>query len=90
VNLSPEPRDRYWQEYFRHMAQQIEVLEEHYIPSQQVSAKPAFARLGLTDTSLSMLARDKFLVLTDDALVENLMYELEIDVINFNHLRSAR
>lgn len=47
----------------------------------------AFSWLGLTDIAIADAARDSYLVLTEDALLANHLGRLQVDVLNFTHLR---
>lgn len=73
--------------YFKRFASEIEVLEEHYVASRQVSGLPEFPRLGLTDTGILSLGRGSHLVLTDDFPLSQHLQGAGRDVINFNHVR---
>ena len=63
-------------------------MDEYYIASGQVSSMATFARLGLTDLGIETLARDRYLVLTDDLRLTHHLHNLGIEAINFNHVRS--
>src|SRR5262249_40593359 len=52
--------------YFKKFAEQLSILDEHYLQSRQVANDTYFLKLGLTDVAISHLARGKYLVLTDD------------------------
>jgi hypothetical protein len=65
----------------------IAKLSEHFEPSQAVSAHPDFLRFGLADTAILMAAPKQCLVLTDDALLADLLGRRSVDVVNFNHVR---
>lgn len=66
----------------------LTVLEEHQLPAQQIAANsPVFRKFGLTDTGIALLAKDKYLVLTDDLRVSHYLSNNGIDVLNFNHIR---
>ena len=73
--------------YFGQFAKQIELLDEHYLASTAVSQAEEFPKLGLTDSVIMELARDKYLVLTDDWKLYRRRANAGIDVINFNHIR---
>jgi hypothetical protein len=46
-----------------------------------------FDRLGLTDAAIAVVARQKFLFLTDDLDLYLMLLSPGADAINFNHLR---
>lgn len=66
----------------------VEVLAEHHLPAKDITANGAvFRKFGLTDTGIALLAKDKYLVLTDDLRVSHYLANSGIDVLNFNHIR---
>ena len=75
------------EQYFGQFAKQIELLDEHYLASTDVSKAEEFPKLGLTDSVIMELARDKYLVLTDDSKLYRRLAHAGIDVMNFNHIR---
>ena len=75
---------------YRIFARKIALLQEHYIPSQEVASLDwAFMQYGLTDCGIASLAQSKYLVLTDDLKAANYLYGRGVATINFNHLRSS-
>jgi rRNA-processing protein FCF1 len=73
--------------YYAEFARRILLMEEHYITSAQVSSSASFDRLGLTDLVIETLARDRYLVLTEDLKLTHHLHGLGIAAINFNHVR---
>ena len=69
-------------------AKRIPDFEEHYTPSARVSSATHFNRLGLTDSGIADLVKGNYLVLTDDFPLAGYLENRQIDVINFNNLRS--
>ncbi|MDX2044708.1 MAG: hypothetical protein SF097_26090 [Acidobacteriota bacterium] len=66
----------------------LDVLEERPLLAQEISANNlVFRKFGLTDTGIALLAKDKYLVLTDDLRVSHYLANTGIDVLNFNHIR---
>lgn len=63
------------------------ISPEHFEASKIVSAHGDFLRFGLADTAISMVAPDRYLVLTDDARLADLLGRRSVDVVNFNHVR---
>ena len=66
---------------------QLEKFEESYIGSREIVELPSFPVFGLTDGGIEQLARDQYLVLTDDLKLANHLLSGGIDVLNFNNLR---
>ncbi|MEG4969802.1 PIN domain-containing protein [Microcoleus sp. B6-A1] len=62
-------------------------LNESYLESQEVVKTDSFTKFGLTDCSIINIAKNKYLVLTDDLKLTNYLLALGIDTINFNNIR---
>ncbi len=63
--------------------------EEQNIAATSICETPDFARFGIADTAISLVAKNRFLVLTEDFALYNLLSTRGIDAINFNHIRTA-
>ena len=63
-------------------------ITEEYINSNVVAQHEMFARFGLTDCGIILLAENKYLVLTDDLKLHLYLKSLGIDTVNFNNLRN--
>jgi rRNA-processing protein FCF1 len=74
-------------QYFDKIKDQISRLEENYVESKVICELTHFPKFGLTDTGIINLVKDNYLVLTDDFRLANYLEKIEVDVINFNHLR---
>jgi len=75
--------------FWQHFARGLKNLHEHYTPSQELGDQNAFPKFGLTDTAILDAASGRYLVLTDDFRLTQYLTGQNIDVINFNHLRSS-
>jgi rRNA-processing protein FCF1 len=69
------------------LAKSISLFMENYIPSNEVSQYIEFTRFGLTDCGIMELARNRYLVLTDDLKLTVHLQSQGIDTVNFNNLR---
>lgn len=70
------------------LAKSTEVIQESYLPSLEVVKQGwGFQKYGLTDCGLLTLARDKYLVLTDDLKIASYLQSQDVAAVNFNHLR---
>ena len=72
---------------FAIFAQLISEIEECALSSQEIVKNNGFIKFGLTDCGIIELSKNQYLVLTDDFKLFNYLQNLEIDSINFNHLR---
>lgn len=66
----------------------ISQITEEYQESNIVAEQELFTRFGLTDCGIILLAKNKYLVLTDDLKLHLYLKALKIDTINFNNLRN--
>ena len=73
--------------YFQEFARGIGTLDEQYVESQTAAGLDEFPKLGLTDSGIMHLAKNKYLVLTDDFKLAQFLENAGIDVLNFNHIR---
>ncbi|MBW4491831.1 MAG: hypothetical protein KME26_01710 [Oscillatoria princeps RMCB-10] len=62
-------------------------LDEFYIESKKAAGMENFSKFGLTDCGIVELARDRYLVLTDDLKLAGYLKKEKIDTVNFNNLR---
>ncbi|HAC64777.1 MAG TPA: hypothetical protein DCF68_14905 [Cyanothece sp. UBA12306] len=72
---------------FTLFSQIISEINEFFLPSQNIVQNNGFVKFGLTDCGIVEISKNQYLVLTDDFKLFNYLQSLEIDVINFNHLR---
>lgn len=68
-------------------AQYINLMDEHYVPAKKICNSDLFYDVGITDTAIADLAKDQYLVLTDDLRLVGKLEKRSVDVINFNHIR---
>lgn len=73
--------------FFLVFKEQITLLEEEYTPSKQVAGHVYFAKCGLTDAAILTIATRGLMVLTDDFRLTEYLRHLNIDHLNFNHIR---
>ena len=66
----------------------ISQITEEYIESSVVAKHELFSRFGLTDCGIMLLAKNKYLVLTDDLKLHLYLKAMGIDTVNFNNLRT--
>jgi len=88
-NLSHQLPDRARARYYHDFRKQLVLLNERYVPSASVRKKRYFDRLGLTDSVIVDLARDRYRVLTDDVVLTVCLTEEGLDVVNFTNIRFA-
>jgi len=74
-------------DYLTVFAASIDVLAEEYVPSKDLAKMTIFTHLALADSSVELVARDKYLVLTDDMNLANHLEVEGVAVIKFNHIR---
>ena len=64
-------------------------FEERCVTMPDVLAASGFSRLGFTDSTVERLGAEGHLVITDDFPLYRHLFGRQIDVINFNHLRTT-
>ena len=74
-------------EYFKKFAQCITLTNERYLDSHMLAMTNEFIRFGLTDAGTVIVAKEEYLILTDDLRLSQYLQSTGVDVINFNHLR---
>lgn len=74
-------------ECFAVFAQGISVLDEFYIESKAIAMSERFTKFGITDCGILNLAREQYLVLTDDLRLSVYLQTEGIDTVNFNNIR---
>lgn len=73
--------------YFEVFAEGITLLDERYTPSSDISTMSEFHRFGLTDAGILHIARNEYLVLTDDFRLSQYLQTKQVSVLNFNYIR---
>ncbi len=68
------------------LSKNTELFKEFYIESLLATDEACFIRLELTDSVISILAKEKYLVLTTDLDLYLYLLGIGIDAINFNNL----
>lgn len=63
---------------------------EIYKPSKEVMEDPIYSRLGLTDTAVAILGREKIRVITVDIELANRLSQGGVDVENLRHYKTPR
>lgn len=86
-NLSGKLPENIRNLYFASLSEQMTEFEESYVASSSLARTAEFPKFGLTDASIMDVARNKYLVLTDDFPLSNFLRSQGQDVVNFNHLR---
>lgn len=73
---------------FTIFADSISKLEESYMASKTIATNERFTKFGLTDCGIFNLAKNRYLVLTDDLKLAVYLQKEAIDTINFNNIRA--
>lgn len=89
-NLSTALGEQIKEEYFKKFKTLVTTLDEKIIVSKKAVKNKHFEKYGLTDAVIVELCQKKYLVITDDFPLSNLLSGVNIDVINFNHIRGYR
>ncbi|MDJ0554938.1 MAG: PIN domain-containing protein [Microcoleaceae cyanobacterium MO_207.B10] len=84
INQLTEPERSQCLEF---LAKALTQWDEFYVESSTATQVEKFTKYGLTDSGIISLAKEKYLVLTDDFKLANYLEKIEIDTVNFNHIR---
>jgi hypothetical protein len=87
-NLSNAIPDTKKAAYFTWFAARLALLHEEYVASTTALAN-RWSRFGLTDAGIAEVAKNRYLVLTDDFRLSQSLESDGIDTLNFNHLPEA-
>lgn len=72
--------------YFTAFAARLSLLDEQHVGSAAALTN-RWAKFGLTDAVIATIAKNKYLVLTDDFRLSQSLNADGIHALNFNHLR---
>lgn len=72
---------------FTILARDVTQLEETYVSSAAIAKMDKFPNFGLTDGGIANLAKNSYLVLTDDLKLGSYLQSIGIDTLNFNVIR---
>lgn len=68
---------------FDYFSEIISLLSENYIASTNLIKNDCFTQFGLTDSSIYNLAKESYLVLTEDFRLAGYLKQKKINVLNF-------
>ena len=88
-NLAGQLPEQTAEEFRSEMRRVVEQISEQHFPCKLAAAENCFISVGLTDSTLTLLARKKILIMTDDLPLYALLHSERMPVINFTHVRSA-
>jgi rRNA-processing protein FCF1 len=87
-NLSNAIPETSRETYFASFASRLALLEEQHVASS-TALQSRWAKFGLTDAVIATIAKNRYLVLTDDFRLSQSLQSDGIDTLNFNHLRET-
>jgi hypothetical protein len=65
----------------------VATLDEFYAESKTIAVNEGFVKFGLTDCGILDIAKNHYLVLTDDLRLTAYLQSQGVDTVNFNNLR---
>lgn len=74
--------------YFENLRTELTLIHENYVESGVLARRSVFVKFGLTDASILLSAQGAYLVLTDDFSLTQYLQSQNVDVINFNNIRT--
>ena len=66
----------------------IEITQEIFLDSLELSKKDTFLKFGLADTSVAYSAKDSYLIFTDDRPLYGFLVNSQVDAVNLDQVRS--
>lgn len=88
INQIGDPDRSRCLEEFARVVQCLDKFQEVLIESKQITQSQGFVKFGLTDCGIQQVAQGQYLVLTDDLKLASYLGHQQVDVLNFNHIRS--
>jgi hypothetical protein len=85
-NLSNYIDKKYKYDYYNSFYERLSLFEEKLDFTIDFFNDRSIRKLGITDTNIFHLAKNKYLVITDDLALSEYLSKNNIDVINFNHI----
>ncbi|HUO09548.1 MAG TPA: hypothetical protein VM008_14660 [Phycisphaerae bacterium] len=68
--------------------EEIDLIEEHYVPAKRIAADDALLRYGFTDLAIASHADNETVIVTVDLPLIGLLEKRNLAVLNYNHLRT--
>ncbi len=65
----------------------IELIEEKFLESKQITRTKTFLQFGLADTAITETAKNSYLVVTDDNPLFGYLVNQKIDAVNLDQIR---
>ncbi len=87
-NLGGQLNDNIKKKFFELLSMFIQKTTEEYVQSSEISKDNLFIKFGITDRGLLKLAKEKYLIITDDYKLSSYCIKEGFSSINFNHLRN--
>jgi hypothetical protein len=88
-NLADALTGTHKDEYITSLVERLAVLDERYVPSHELIGGTVFNLFGLSDSAIAQIATDRFLIITIDLPLYQYLSAQELDVLNFNHIRTS-
>lgn len=87
-NLTETGDQDFKNRFFSKFAESIGSFDERHIKSIDLTKENGFKKFGLADSSVTKLASEGHLILTDDLKLSAYLSNKDMPVINFNHIRT--
>lgn len=87
-NLTETGDQNFKDNFFTKFGETLNGFVEKYSSSGDLAKEKTFKKFGLADSSISKLALEGHLILTDDFRLSSFLSGQDLPVINFNHIRT--
>jgi hypothetical protein len=87
-NLTETGDEKFKDSFFSKFAETIRSFDERHSASIDLTTEKGFKKFGLADSSITKLASQGNLIITDDLRLSAYLSNQNMPVLNFNHIRS--
>jgi predicted PolB exonuclease-like 3'-5' exonuclease len=87
-NLTETGDEKFKDSFFLKFAEAISRFDERHSTSIDLTNEKGFKKFGLADSSITKLASQGNLVVTDDLKLSSYLSNQNMPVLNFNHIRT--
>ena len=73
--------------FFSKFVDNLAIISEQYLESKTIANSENIDKFGLTDIGIVLVAKDNYLILTDDLKLSVFALRNNVAAVNFNHIR---
>lgn len=88
-NLSNKYNNSIKEKYFHSFSKTLAIFKERFEDASIILRNDKYQKFGLTDAAIASIARNKYLVITQDKPLSAMLRNQKIDVLEFSELYTA-